>query len=119
MNKRNLIDTKGTGNLNLNQFTAGMYLITRIKSGLLSAPPPILPEFFWTMIYGKDGPLPLANTSQPITETNKQINSIDKSQYEQYFDQLDLNRKGSIGGSECVAFFKKSNLSDSDLSDIW
>lgn len=113
-----MIDTKGTGNLNLNQFTAGMYLITRIKSGLLSAPPPILPDFFWKMIYGKDSPLPLANDSKPI-ETIDQINSIDKSQYELYFNQQDSNRKGIISGSECVAFFKKSKLSDSDLSDIW
>lgn len=112
---------KGVGKVGICEFVAGMYLITRVKSGLLSAPPQSLPDFFWTMI----------NTGMPSNQSNgsssniqngyspQGLSQVDKKQYEVYFDQLDPSKKGYINGNECVDFFKKSGLNDNDLSMIW
>lgn len=116
---------RGSGKVGVCEFIAGMYLITRIKSGLLSAPPQSLPDFFWKMINTgmptnqSNGSSSFVPTEPNMQTQNSSLTQSDRKQYELFFDQLDSNKQGFINGTECVNFFKKSSLNDTELSNIW
>ncbi|KAJ3163720.1 hypothetical protein HDU86_000314 [Geranomyces michiganensis] len=45
-----LVDTNSTGKLNLSQFTVAMYLITKLRQGVLTTIPAVVPADLWTSV---------------------------------------------------------------------
>ena len=89
-----------------------MYIINKMKTGQLSSTPNSIPESAWRSISQAFGGT--VHTPDPNA-----IPPADRAQYELYFDKLDSQKKGFIGGAESVAFFKKSNLPEQVLAQIW
>jgi hypothetical protein len=47
------------------------------------------------------------------------VTATEKTQYDTFFDKIDIQRHGFVQGKEAVEFFKNSQLPDGDLAHIW
>ncbi|CAO3627332.1 unnamed protein product [Cunninghamella blakesleeana] len=47
------------------------------------------------------------------------VTAAEKSQYDAFFDRIDIQHQGFIQGKAAVEFFKNSRLADNDLAHIW
>ncbi|CAO3592266.1 unnamed protein product [Absidia cylindrospora] len=47
------------------------------------------------------------------------VTATEKTQYDSFFDKIDIQRHGFVQGKEAVEFFKNSQLPDADLAHIW
>lgn len=53
------------------------------------------------------------------TDIPWEITPEEKAKFDQYFDQLDIEHTGSIGGDKASKFFLRSGLHESVLAQIW
>jgi epidermal growth factor receptor substrate 15 len=131
---RTIVDTQGAGKLTMAQFMAAMFLISKIKFGQIQSVPTSVPPSVWTA-FGNPTDNKRASTSMkptteiasppkpqghPILATLSSVPSnAEKAQYDQYFDTLDVGKKGFVTGGETYEFFLKSKLPEADLAKIW
>ncbi|KAF9919991.1 hypothetical protein FBU30_010287 [Linnemannia zychae] len=66
-------------------------------------------------------PSPLAkqNTGGVSSDIPWEITSEEKAKFDRFFDQLDVDSDGVIGGEEAGRFFMNSRLPESVLAQIW
>ncbi|KAI8831555.1 hypothetical protein BC829DRAFT_449352 [Chytridium lagenaria] len=193
-----LVDAAGTMKLNMNQFFAAMYIIFKVKTGVLQTVPAFVPPGLWTAISSATEtpdittpelgtrtntnspsmkislstdstpsrqllqpqqsqptgmpllPPPPSSGSPPVDRRrtlmmgrggstgapaigglNAQalsalassqewsVKEEDRTMAFQFFDQLDVNKRGYLSGEDSYGFFLKSNLEQSILAKIW
>ncbi len=87
---------------------------------MLTAPTTV-PESAWKSMNQYYGAAPATASAPGSTEAiaDQTIPPADRAQYDGYFDKLDIQKRGFIAGAESVAFFKKSNLPEQTLAQIW
>ncbi|KAI8840244.1 hypothetical protein BC829DRAFT_446976 [Chytridium lagenaria] len=179
-----LVDAAGTMKLNMNQFFAAMYIIFKVKTGVLQTVPAFVPPGLWTAISSatetvsappssaSSPTLPLPNSAQgqntnsPLLQPQQSqptgmpllppppssgsplltarrtlmmgrggstgapaigglnaqalsalassqewsVKEEDRTMAFQFFDQLDVNKRGYLSGEDSYGFFLKSNL---------
>ncbi|KAJ3176338.1 hypothetical protein HDU87_005380 [Geranomyces variabilis] len=160
-----LVDTNAAGKLTLPQFTVAMYLITKLRQGVLSTIPPVVPADLWAAVNrsarsssesisdpvpSAESPLPglapspsarplnrmstmLPGTASPRMDrrrtmigspgfsvnTDWAVTAEEKSQFDQYFDAIDVQKKSFVTGQESYDLFLKAKLPQSELAKIW
>ena len=120
-----LVDSAGSGSLNLNQFIMAMVLITMIKSGQLTSVPSTLPLQLSSLVAGSTPTPTKSSFDSNRVDTGEYkaltigITEVDRRKYEGYFASLDTTKKGSLTGAESYSFFVKSKLAANELAQIW
>ncbi|KAJ3102824.1 hypothetical protein HDU97_000281 [Phlyctochytrium planicorne] len=118
-----LIQATGLLKISTRQFFAAMYIIFRLKDGSLAQVPPTIPHPLWEAIDGVVGPAPapIASTPQfqPTPVSDWAISKEEQASSGQFFDQLDVAKKGYLTGDDSASFFLKSNLDSKILANIW
>ncbi|KAI8805369.1 hypothetical protein BJ742DRAFT_821061 [Cladochytrium replicatum] len=121
-----LVDKTGSPYITRTQFFVCMFMITRLRSGIISTVPSTVPQALLTALGGEGSP-PISPVQQPRMfpgystggTSDWIITSEDRAQSEKWFDALDAARKGYVTGDEAYGFMLKSNLSETVLADIW
>jgi len=144
---RNLSDTQQRGSLDLPDFIIGMYLIQSCMASPDLALPASLPTGVYEAASG-GRPAPTSPISRQSTGSNirAQYTGVVQPQYtgqsissprkqtptapwdvspegkaasDQFFAQLDTQRKGVIDGDIAVPFMLQSQLDEASLASIW
>ena len=107
-----MIDKDGLGKFSLNLFCVGMWIITKVRTGLLKDVPGYIPPSLWNSIAAsatsamamttfKSVPIP-SYVPPTLSSLIADMTDADRTQYKSFFESLDPSGKGLITGS---AFF--------------
>lgn len=121
-----LSDLDQDGNLDREEFLIAMQLVTKSKEGTIipdNLPPSLLP-FKVRSTVNINSPSSLGSPSAPAYVLNNEIKpwvvSIEeKANSDINFDQIDIEKRGHVNGSECKETFIKTGLSQMILANIW
>ncbi|KAI8590901.1 hypothetical protein BDZ88DRAFT_81891 [Geranomyces variabilis] len=160
-----LVDTNAAGRLTLPQFTVAMYLITKLRQGVISTIPAAVPAELWAAVnrsarsssesISESAPsaesplqgLPPPPSARPLNRMSTMlpgaasprmdrrrtmigspgfsvnidwaVTAEEKSQFDQYFDAIDVQKKSFVTGQESYDLFLKAKLPQSELAKIW
>lgn len=123
----NLVDVQGRGSLTRNEFVLAMHLIQALISRTISDVPASLPDGWIPWLeggsaHGARGSVSslgsVASNAAP-GHINWTISASQLAQYKKYFDSLDPQKKGVLGGSETVPFLTQSKLGEEVLAQVW
>ncbi|GAA5988401.1 hypothetical protein JCM10908_003549 [Rhodotorula pacifica] len=136
-----LADTHARGQLDLTDFTIGMHLLHLVLDGKLPRSAQGLPQVLDPALYkaamstlpAPPAPAPTSSSSLPpaapaqqqqqqggnASASNWAITAAEKQESDQWFDQLDAQRKGLLEGEQAVTFFGQSGLGIEVLAKIW
>lgn len=144
-----LADTHARGQLDLTDFTIGMHLLHLVLDGKLprnieGLPKVLDPALYKAAMSSLPPPPPAAaaaagrgSSSSPVPGqppqqqqqrssqaqqgggANWAISPAEKQESDQWFDQIDSNRKGLLEGEQAVTFFGQSGLGIEVLAKVW
>ncbi|KAJ3117893.1 hypothetical protein HDU96_005026 [Phlyctochytrium bullatum] len=132
-----VFDKTGATGVSQRQFYAAMYVIFRFTEGTLNVVPAAIPQPLWDAIDASikpaaatsaPAPAPLATpapavsavvSATPASTTDWAIPPEERTAAYQYFDQLDVNKRGFLTGEDSYEFFLKSKLDSEALATIW
>jgi hypothetical protein len=129
--------------LDESEFSIAMHYIAKLMDKSITTLPSILPPDVYLAATGGATPsIGFASSPKPMSPllqarakkidtignmafssapaaTSWDITAHEKAQYDTFFNKLDKNHQGEIGGKEVVDFFKNSKLPETDLAKIW
>ncbi|PRT55332.1 EH domain-containing and endocytosis protein 1 [Wickerhamiella sorbophila] len=120
----NLVDVQSRGSLTRNEFVLAMHLIQALISRTISEVPTSLPSGWIPWLegasnHGARGSVSSVGSAAAPGPINWTITSSQLAQYKKYFDSLDTQKKGVLGGSETVPFLTQSKLGEEVLAQVW
>eukprot|EP00833_Pecoramyces_ruminatium_P002028 jgi/Orpsp1_1/1176060/evm.model.c7180000056261.1 len=114
-----LSDISKTGYLSREEFYIAMHLIRLRKNGMDL--PSKIPECLIQSSKQKNNVNKININTNNMNNDNDEyiITPKEKSKYDQFFDEININNNQYVTGEECMNFFSKSGLSTQDLAQIW
>ncbi|KAI3659084.1 hypothetical protein MP638_002103 [Amoeboaphelidium occidentale] len=106
-----LVDTQQNGFLNQQSFLMAMWLIQLKLQGVMQVLPASIPPSALQPS--------LLPSSSSVLGTEWVMPVDERAKAEQFFSNLDTTKRGYLNPDEVVNFFKKSELPDQVLSQIW